>query len=100
MKPERRWRRTVQTGLLWGAGAVFLSLVGLIEALQQRQIITGVISGGHTLLLVVALAAGLSADRQHAGDGAVSEFASAGLARAVAGVLVGALGGRGAGADP
>src|SRR3990170_3459777 len=28
MKPERRWRRTVQTGFLWGAGAGFISLVG------------------------------------------------------------------------
>lgn len=87
MKPGR-WRKTLRTGLLWGAGAVFISLVGLVEALQQRQIIVGIISGGHTLLLVVALGAGVSAARQHTGGGAGRGLAAGGLAGAIVGTLV------------
>ena len=90
MKPERRWRRTLQTGFLWGVGAVFISLVGLVEALQQRQIIAGVIFGGHALLLVTALAAGISAARQHPG-GAVRNLAAAGLAGSIVGLSVAVL---------
>ena len=86
MKPQR-WRQTVRTGLLWGAAAVFIALVGLVEALQQRQIITGVISGGHLLLLVVALGAGISAARKHAGTGTVRQLAAAALAGAITGLL-------------
>jgi branched-chain amino acid transport system permease protein len=88
MGAARPWRQTVQIGLLWGVGAVFISLVGLIEALQQRQIITGVISGGHTVLLVLVLVAGLSAARQHAGGGAARQLAAAGFAGAIAALLV------------
>src|SRR3989304_2701031 len=87
MKPERRWRQTVRTGLLWGAAAVFIALVGLVEALQQRQIIPGVISGGHLLLLVVALGAGVSAARKHAGTGTVRPLAAAALAGAITQLL-------------
>lgn len=86
MEPQR-WRQTVRTGLLWGSGAVFISLVGLVEALQQRQIITGVISGGHLLLLVVALGAGISAARKHAGTGTVRQLAAAALAGAITQLL-------------
>src|SRR4030065_378234 len=87
MKPERRWRQTVRTGLLWGAAAVFIALVGLVEALQQRQIITGGCSGGHLLLLVGALGAGISAARKHAGTGTVRQLAAAALAGAIRGWL-------------
>src|SRR3990170_3507976 len=84
MAPPGRWRQTVQIGLLWGVGAVFISLVGLVEALQPRQIITGVISGGHALLLVVAIAAGAFAARQY------PDTARRLAAGAVAGAIVGA----------
>jgi branched-chain amino acid transport system permease protein len=91
MPPARRWRQTVKTGLLWGAGAVFISLVGLVEALQHRQIITGVISGGHALLLVVAIAAGASAARQYAGAGALRAIAGGAFAGAILGAVVAVL---------
>jgi len=85
------WQQTVKTGLLWGVGAIFISLVGLVEALQQRQIITGVISGGHALLLVVAIAAGVFAARQRAEAGALKAVANGALAGAIAGALVAVL---------
>jgi len=88
MKPEPMWRKTPRTGLLWGVGAVFISLVGMAEALQQRQIVTGIISAGHMLMLVVALGAGVSAARQHAGRGAARGLAAGALAGAIVGALV------------
>ncbi len=91
MPPGPSWRQTVRTGLLWGVGAVFISLVGLVEALQQRQIVTGLISGGHSLLLVIALGAGAFASRQHAGERPARRVAAAALAGALVGVLVGLL---------
>ncbi len=89
MRPPRAWPRTVQAALLWGGAAVFLSLVGLVEALQQRQIVSGVISGGHSLLLLMALAAGATSARYHAGSGAARRVAAAGLAGAIVGAVHG-----------
>jgi branched-chain amino acid transport system permease protein len=88
--PSRPWRRTLRTGLLWGTGAVFVALVGLVEVLQRKQIITGVIAGGHLLMLLLAAGAGLSAARPQADRAgvAVSSAAASGL---VAGLVVGAL---------
>ena len=91
MPARSPWRHAVRTGLLWGAGALFISLVGLIEALQQRQIITGIISGGHTILLVLILAAGLSVARQTAARGATVQFAASALAGMTAALMVGLL---------
>ena len=89
MAPPGRWRQTVQIGLLWGVGAVFISLVGLVEALQPRQIITGVISGGHALLLVVAIAAGAFAARQY--PDTARRLAAGALAGAIVGAFVAVL---------
>src|SRR5574341_2278361 len=85
---RRRWWQVARVGLLWGAGAVFIALVGLDEALQKRQIITGVISGGHLLLLMVALGAGVLAARRPTGFGPGGQVASAALAGLIAGLLV------------
>jgi len=57
------WRATVVAGLLWGAAAVFLSLVGLVEAVSQRQVIVGVASLGHTVLILLGWAAGYHVGR-------------------------------------
>lgn len=63
------WSNTVRTGLLGGVAALLLSLVGLIEASAQRAIITGVLSMGHTLLLLVYVWAAQQAVRRLAADG-------------------------------
>ncbi len=47
-------RQAIKIGLIGGVVAVLLSLIGMVEAFSQRDIIARVISMGHTLLLVVA----------------------------------------------
>lgn len=48
-------KQAIKLGLIGGVVAVLLSLVGMVEAFGQRQIIANVISMGHTLLLLVGL---------------------------------------------
>ncbi len=88
MTPERGWRQAIVAGLVWGLSAVFVSLVGLVEAVQQRQIITGVIAGGHAMLLLMAVGAGVQAANRLAARGASRVLLGAALAGAIAGTLV------------
>src|SRR5512136_2152742 len=48
-------RQAIKIGLMGGVVEVLLSLIGMIEAFSQRDIISHVISMGHTLLLLVVL---------------------------------------------
>lgn len=51
----------VYTGLVGGVAALLLALVGMVEALSQRFLIAGVVSLGHTLLLVTGVVIGSAA---------------------------------------
>lgn len=54
----------IDLGLIGGASLVLLSLIGMVEAFNQREIISDVISMGQTLLLLTAVfIAYLAADR-------------------------------------
>lgn len=66
---RRLWSNTIKTGLLGGVAALLLTLVGLIEASAQRAIITGVLSMGHTLLLLIYVWAAQQAARRLVTDG-------------------------------
>jgi branched-chain amino acid transport system permease protein len=46
------WRSALKTGLLTGSVALFLALVGLVEAADRRPIISGILTMGQTLLLI------------------------------------------------
>lgn len=48
-------KQTIKIGLIGGVSAVLLSLIGMVEAFSQRDIIAGMISMGHTLLFIVTL---------------------------------------------
>ncbi len=61
-------KEAIKIGLIGGVVAVLLSLIGMVEAFSQRDIIARVISMGHTLLLLVAFfISTLSAKRTPAG---------------------------------
>ena len=54
----------IRLGLIGGASLVLLSLIGMVEAFNQREIISDVISMGQTLLLFTAMFIGyLAASR-------------------------------------
>lgn len=57
-------KQAIKIGLIGGVVEVLLALIGMIEAFSQRDIISHIISMGHTLLLlVILLMAYLSAKR-------------------------------------
>jgi branched-chain amino acid transport system permease protein len=65
MKPEfGRWQIGVKNGLICGGCGILLALIGTVEAFSQRNIISNVISMGHTLLLLVALFGGYLAAKR------------------------------------
>ncbi len=84
------WRRVIRIGLIWGAVAVYLCLVGMVELFAPREIVVGVISLAHALLLLTGMAAGLQAGRQRVGSTGVT-LGRGTLAGAIVGVVVAAL---------
>lgn len=58
------WRKALKIGLMGGVVEVLLSLIGMVEAFSQRDIIAHVISMGHTLLLAVAIFIGYLSAKQ------------------------------------
>src|SRR5712692_4558593 len=85
------WWSVAQTGLLWGVGAAFLALVGLVEVLSRRQIIAGVLSLAYAFLLLAGLGAGVQASRRLATGGSGRRLAGGVLAGTLAGVIVAGL---------
>ncbi len=57
-------RQGIKIGLIGGIAAVLLSLIGMVEAFSQRDIISNVISMGHTLLLLVTVFMGYLAAKR------------------------------------
>ena len=54
-QPRFNWRSLVSIGLLGGAIALFVVLVGIVEASDRTPIISGVISLGQTILLLTLI---------------------------------------------
>jgi branched-chain amino acid transport system permease protein len=75
-------RRAMLTGLAFGAGAVHLTVVGVVLMLHQRWIVVGTLSLGQATLLVIAAGAG-------AMTAATSETVTTGT-RIMLGLLAGA----------
>jgi branched-chain amino acid transport system permease protein len=58
------WQNGIKIGLIGGIVAVLVALMGMVEAFSKRDIISNVISMGHTLLLLVALFMGYLAAKR------------------------------------
>ena len=58
------WRQVLNVGLITGLVALFIALVGLIEAFGERFVIFGVISMGQSWLLIMGLVFGFIARRR------------------------------------
>jgi branched-chain amino acid transport system permease protein len=60
-------KQAIKIGLIGGAVEVLLALIGMVEAFSQRNIVSHIISMGHTLLLLVALLMGYLAAKRTPG---------------------------------
>src|SRR4030043_1605237 len=61
------WQQGIKIGLIGGVSAVLLALIGMVEAFSQRDIISNIISMGHTLLLLVPVFMGYLAAKRTVG---------------------------------
>ena len=51
-------KRSLKAGGIGGVTAVFISMIGMVEVFGERGLIVGVISVGHTLLIIVMVVVG------------------------------------------
>ena len=51
-------KAAVKLGLMFGAVAVYITVVGILPMFDQRWIVVGVVSLGHAALIAIALGAG------------------------------------------
>ena len=82
---------TLRLGLFCGIAAVLLSLIGLVEAFDKRDIIAGVISLGQTWLVVIIALGGYLAAQKQALPGQATRLMHGALAGAVPGLMLGLL---------
>jgi branched-chain amino acid transport system permease protein len=64
MKKENFLWSAVKTGLIFGAIAIFLCFVGMVEVFSKRDVIEEIITLGQFVLLATMVSAGLVASRQ------------------------------------
>jgi len=58
------WQQGIKIGLIGGIVGVLVALIGMVEAFSPRDIISNVVSMGHTLLLLVAVFIGYLAAKR------------------------------------
>jgi branched-chain amino acid transport system permease protein len=83
-----RWSSVIQTGLLGGIAALFVSLVGMVEEFGKRDIVGGVITMGQTILFVAILFAGYMAASRAVGKPRWLAALCGGLAGLIAGAML------------
>jgi branched-chain amino acid transport system permease protein len=87
-----RLRRGLLIGAVAGAVLLYLPLVGLVEAFSQRNVVTGIVTLGQVMLVVVPLIAGYRAARVGGVRGAaVPSTTERLLSSTVAGAIAGAM---------
>lgn len=85
--PSSGWKQAIRIGSLGGIIAVFIVLLGMVEAFATRDIIGGVIDMGRTLLLIAFFMTGYFAIR--AKHGAPAHSGTTILQAALAGLIAG-----------
>ncbi len=83
-------RRAVKYGLIGGAVTLYCSVIGLFQTFQVRELVTGVISLGRALLLIIAFTFGYLASKRRRDPGGTLEEHAPGAA-VLAGVTAGAI---------
>ncbi|RMF02801.1 MAG: leucine/isoleucine/valine transporter permease subunit, partial [Chloroflexi bacterium] len=86
---QLQWKKILQYGFLTGAFIWYLSLVGMVEAFDARDVISGVLTLGWAMILVVGLGMGYVAAMK-LGHGKVGPSLASGLLNGVVGGVVAA----------
>ena len=81
-------KQALKIGLIGGVVEILLSLIGMVEAFSQRDIIAHVISMGHTLLVIVALFMGYLAAKRTPTAGSLKVLANSFISGLIVGGLV------------
>ncbi|MDI6763321.1 MAG: leucine/isoleucine/valine transporter permease subunit [Thermodesulfobacteriota bacterium] len=81
-------KQSLKIGLIGGVVEILLSLIGMVEAFSQRDIIAHVISMGHTLLVIVALFMGYLAAKRTPTAGSLKVLANSFISGLIVGGLV------------
>jgi branched-chain amino acid transport system permease protein len=87
-RSEEKMKQALRIGLIGGVIEILLSLIGMVEAFGQRQIISQVISMGHTLFFLVMVFIGYMAAKRTAPRDPRRVLANSVLAGLAAGFLV------------
>jgi branched-chain amino acid transport system permease protein len=85
------WRRAIKVGLIGGLVEVLVALMGMVEAFSQRDIISEVVSMGHTLLFVVVLFFAFLAAKRSSGSGPAAALLNGVVAGLTMGGMLGLL---------
>jgi branched-chain amino acid transport system permease protein len=84
------WRKLVQYGLITGIAIWYVSLVGMVEAFNDRDVIDGLLSLGLALLVIIAIGMGYFVAQKLAG-GKAGPALVIGLVNGLVGGLMSAL---------
>jgi branched-chain amino acid transport system permease protein len=83
------WKRVIQYGLITGAAIWYVSLVGMVEAFDDRDVIEGVLSLGLALLVITGIGMGYFVAQKMSG-GKIGQALLAGLISGLIGGLMSA----------
>lgn len=89
MKKENFIWSAIKTGLLGGAVALFICLIGMVEVFSKRDVVEGVITLGQFVLLATSIIAGLFASKKTSSLVERNKSFSSMVAGAIAGVVTG-----------
>ena len=85
------WRPVLLVGLLFGGGALYVTLVGIVGTFQERNLIQGddgsIITVGQALVLATAIGAGFAGARRSP-DGAANAVIGSGIAGLMSGAAL------------
>jgi branched-chain amino acid transport system permease protein len=90
-KPPPVWQQVLRNGLIAGAAALLISLVGMVEVFSRRDIIFQVISTGHVMLFAPLLAFGYATSQKAAKERPLVGVPLGMLSGLVAGAVLAAL---------
>lgn len=88
MKTRFDWKAALNAGAVAGISALLICLVGMVASFGQRYIISGVLSIGHTLLLMNMILAGFIAVRRARYENRLFTLLSGALAGLVTSAMV------------